>query len=261
MLLWQITNQSLNVAINASNANKSTPLSLSQMATSYLLAVSSSCGVALGLNSLVPRLKNVSPSTRVLLGRLVPFAAVVTAGVVNVGVMRGQEIVSGIDVYPSLPGWKPKEKNNSGSEIMESSVPNSAFISSPNTPSSSTAEELTPTTSLGKSRYCAALAVGQTALSRVLNATPIMVIPPIVLLGLQNRWSLLKRKPGMVLPVNLAVIFITSVFALPLALGAFPTRQKVGLEKVEEDVRGVLEGKWKGKGGEQCKEVEFNRGI
>lgn len=250
MLAWQITNQSLNVAINASNANKSTPLSYQQMAVSYLLAVSSSCGVALGLNSLVPRLKNVSPSTKIVLGRLVPFAAVVTAGVVNVCVMRGQEILGGIDVYPHLPNWSPSPK-----APTSSSIPNSA--SSTPSAANDTAAELTPTSTLGKSRYCATLAVAETALSRVLNATPIMVIPPLVLLGLQKRWSLMKTRPGLVLPVNLGVIFVTSIFALPLALGAFPQRQRVGVEKVEEGVREVL----RRRGGEGVREVEFNRGI
>lgn len=204
------------------------------MAVSYLLAVSSSCGVALGLNSLVPRLKKVSLSTRLVLGRLVPFAAVVTAGVVNVGVMRAQEILGGIDVYPHLPKWSPPAHG----------IPENA-------------DELTPTTSLGKSRYCAALAVGQTAFSRVLNATPIMVIPPLLLIGLQKKWKLLNRNPKAVLPVNVGLIFITSIFALPLALGAFPQRQRVAVDRVEWPIVEAL----KKKGGDVVNEVEFNRGI
>ncbi|KAK3081013.1 putative alpha-isopropylmalate carrier, partial [Coniosporium uncinatum] len=62
---WQITNQSLNVAINSANANKSTPLSTETMVKSYFLAVGASCSVALGLNALVPRLKNLSPTAKV----------------------------------------------------------------------------------------------------------------------------------------------------------------------------------------------------
>src|SRR5437762_13692571 len=99
MLLWQITNQSLNVAINSSNANKSTPLSTSTLIQSYLLAVSASCSVALGLNAIVPHLRRISPGTRIVLSRLVPFAAVASAGALNVFLMRGEEIRRGIDVY------------------------------------------------------------------------------------------------------------------------------------------------------------------
>src|SRR5438045_1145580 len=101
-LLWQITNQSLNVAINNANANKSTPLSTRQIAQSYVLAVTASCSVALGLNALVPRLRRVSPSTKLILSRLVPFAAVASASALNVFLMRGEEIRRGIDVYPVL---------------------------------------------------------------------------------------------------------------------------------------------------------------
>ncbi|TGZ84586.1 Tricarboxylate/iron carrier [Ascodesmis nigricans] len=215
VLAWQITNQTLNVAINSANANKSSPPSWTQMGTSFVLAVGASCGVALGLGRAVDRLKNVKPNTKVLLGRLVPFAAVCSAGIVNVGLMRGGEILAGIDVFRKVPSEK------SGDAVTEN---------------------------LGKSRIAAAIAVGETAVSRVLNAAPIMVVPPIVLMALQKRG--LKNK--FVIPANIGLIFATSVFALPLALGAFPQRQKISPERLEE--------KFHGKGGVGGV-VEFNRGI
>lgn len=218
-LAWQITNQSLNVAINSANANKSTPLSWETMAKSYLLAVSASCSVALGLNALVPRLKRVSPNVKVVLGRLVPFAAVASAGALNVFLMRGEEIRRGIDVYPVV---ERKEGENDE-----------------------------PPKSLGKSKLAATLAVGETALSRVINATPIMVIPPLILVRLQ-RTEWLKQRPRMVLPVNLGLILTTSLFALPLALAVFPGRQAVKAS--------TLEPEFHEKGGKDGL-VEFNRGL
>ncbi|KAH7128438.1 Tricarboxylate/iron carrier [Dendryphion nanum] len=220
---WQVTNQSLNVAINFSNANKSTPLSTSTIVQSYFMAVSASCGVALGLNALVPRLKSLSPNAKMIAGRLVPFAAVASAGALNVFLMRGEEIRQGIDVYPVLTD-EEKEKVETG-EV-----------------------ELKP---LGKSKKAATLAVGETALSRVLNATPIMVLPPLILVKLQQtNW--LKQRPRMTTPVNLGLIFTTSIFALPLALGAFPQRQAVSATSLEAEfhARGGKDGL-----------VEFNRGI
>ncbi|KAI9374321.1 Tricarboxylate/iron carrier [Aspergillus egyptiacus] len=212
-LMWQIANQSLNVAINNANSNKSTPLSISQMAKSYLMAVSASCSVALGLNALVPRLKNVSPNTKLILGRLVPFAAVSSASALNVFLMRGEEIRQGIDVYP-VPD-KPGEQVES----------------------------------LGKSKVAAKIAVGETAISRVLNATPIMVVPPLILVQLEKRKMV---TPRMVTPVNLGLILATSLFALPLALGAFPQRQAISAASLEAEFwnRGGKDGK-----------VEFNRGM
>jgi len=225
-LLWQITNQSLNVAINSANANKSTPLSTSQIVQSYFLAVGASCSVALGLNAIVPRIKRVSPATRTILSRLVPFAAVASAGALNVFLMRGEEIRKGIDLYPVL------------SESTKASL-------------AAAGKSESEVASLGKSKKAATIAVGETALSRVLNSTPIMVLPPLVLVRLQKQdW--LKRNSRLVLPVNLGLILTTSIVALPLALGAFPQRQEITADKLEEEF-------W-GKGGEGGK-VAFNRGI
>ncbi|KAH0847366.1 putative transport protein fsf1 [Fonsecaea pedrosoi] len=222
-IAWQVINQSLNVAINSSNANKSSPLSTSTLVKSYVLAVSASCSVAVGLNSLVPRLKRLSPNTRLVLGRLVPFAAVASAGVLNVFLMRSEEIRRGIDIFPVQSEQEKAEREKTGKEVA----------------------------SLGKSRKAAILAVGETAISRVLNATPIMVIPPLILVRLQQtQW--LKSRPRMVLPVNLGLILTTSIFALPLALAAFPQRQAVSARSLEEEF-------WD-RGGEGGL-VEFNRGI
>ncbi|KAF1986311.1 sideroflexin-5 [Aulographum hederae CBS 113979] len=225
-LAWQITNQSLNVAINSSNANKSTLLSTTTLIQSYLLAVSASCSVALGLNALVPRLKRLSPAAKTTAARLVPFAAVASAGALNVFLMRGEEIRQGIDVYPVLSAAEKTKKETSQGEDAE-------------------------TKSLGKSKKAATLAVGETALSRVFNATPIMVLPPLVLMRLQ-RTAWMQARPRMLTPVNLGLIFVTSIFALPLALGAFPQRQRVRAGSLEEEF-------W-GRGGEGGM-VEFNRGI
>ncbi|KAI4236684.1 MAG: hypothetical protein LQ352_007983 [Teloschistes flavicans] len=222
-LLWQITNQSLNVAINSANANKSTLMSTSTMVQCYFLAVSASCTVALGLNSLVPSLKRLSPTTRTILTRLVPFAAVASAGALNVFLMRGEEIRRGIDVFPSLNEDQKTLLAKEGKDIE----------------------------SLGKSKRAATLAVGETAVSRVLNATPIMVLPPLILVRLQKT-GFLKQRPRMVLPVNLGLILTTSIFALPLALAAFPQRQAIVASSLEDEIATRVNGNGM---------VEFNRGI
>lgn len=210
---WQIANQSLNVAVNTANANKSHPLTTKQLVTSYFLAVGASCGVAIGLNSIVPRLKNVSANTKLILGRLVPFAAVVSAGIVNVFLMRGQEIRKGIAVF-----------DQDGKQ-------------------------------LGTSKKAAFQAVGETALSRVINATPIMVVPPLILVQLQK--SVLKNKSlGAITFANLGLIFSTSLVALPFALAVFPQRRFVNASSLEEKFHGL-----KDKEGKEIQTVWFNRGI
>ncbi|KAI1314140.1 Tricarboxylate/iron carrier [Xylaria venustula] len=202
-VFWQIVNQSVNVAVNYSNANKSSPIPLSRIAQSYLLAVGASCSVAVGLNSAVLRLKSVSPSTKVLLCRLVPFAAVVSAGALNVYLTRSEEIRTGIDVFPVPPN------QNKMSPETETDMP-----------------------SLGKSKKAAFIAVSETALSRVLNSSPIMLVPPLILLKLQTtRW--LRRNPNLTLPINLGLILGMSFVALPFALAVFPQQQRISTDKLE----------------------------
>lgn len=213
-LFWQIANQSLNVAVNTANANKSHPLSTTQLVTSYLMAVTGSCSVALGLNAIVPRLKNVTPQTKTLLTRLVPFAAVVSAGMVNVFLMRGEEIRKGITVFDKT-----------------------------------TNEEL------GTSKTAAKYAVGETALSRVINATPVMVVPPLLLFRLQR--SVLKGKSRFVETIaNLGLITVTAFAVLPFALAIFPQTRTLDATSLEDKFKGLKNSK-----GEEVKQVWFNRGM
>ncbi|CCC68129.1 hypothetical protein NCAS_0B00450 [Naumovozyma castellii] len=212
-LFWQWANQSLNVAVNSANSNKSHRMSTQQLVSNYAAAVTASCGVALGLNNLVPKLKGIKPNTRLILGRLVPFAAVVTAGIVNVFLMRGNEIRKGISVYDSH-----------GDEV-------------------------------GKSKKAAFFAVGETALSRVINATPIMVIPPLILVRLQK--GLLKGKSmGVQTLGNLGLIAVTSFAVLPFALGVFPQRQAIHVNRLEPELQNKKDMKEK-----PITTVYFNRGI
>lgn len=213
-LFWQVANQSLNVAVNTANANKSHPLTTKQLITNYTLAVSASCSVAIGLNSIVPRLKSLSPSTKMVLGRLVPFAAVVSAGIANVFLMRSEEIKHGITVFDKETG---KE--------------------------------------LGESKKAALYAVGETAASRVINATPIMVIPPLLLVKLQK--GFLKGKGvGVQTVTNIGLIFVTSLAVLPFALAVFPQKRELPVNKLESHFVGL-----KDDGGRAIETVEFNRGI
>ncbi|KAF4783322.1 tricarboxylate carrier [Colletotrichum scovillei] len=233
-IAWQVVNQSLNVAINSANANKSSPLSWRKLGESYAMAVSVSCGVAVGLNKLVPRLKNLTPATRTTLTRLVPFAAVASAGFLNVLLMRGEEMRKGIDVFPVVA------EKTQAAETKEQQAVEGAAAATSQQPQS-----------LGRSKKAAQIAVGETACSRVFNSTPIMVIPPLVLVRLQaQQW--LKQRPRLTVPVNLGLILVTSYAVLPLALAVFPQRQSISADKLEPEFHG--------RGGEGGL-VVFNRGI
>ncbi|QGI79692.1 hypothetical protein CEK25_006421 [Fusarium fujikuroi] len=203
---WQVFNQSLNVAFNTANGNKSSPMSTEVMIKSYLSAVGASCSVALGLNAIVPRLK----------------------------------IVKGIDVRPVLSDDDKQKLIAEGKS--ERDVP-----------------------SLGKSQSAAKLAVYQTAASRVFTASPIMVLPPMVLYHIESRQAWYKNlmqkewvrsRPALVkgipLGINLSLIALTSFAVLPFALAVFPQQQEVSAESLEPEFHG--------KGGKNGK-VVFNRGL
>lgn len=171
---------------------------------------------------------------------MVPFAAVASAGALNVFLMRGEEMRTGIDVFPA----KPKVTT---ADSAANPSPAVAVAVEEKTP----ADEENHSESLGKSKKAATLAVAETAASRVFNSSPIMVIPPLILVRLQ-RAAWLKKNPRWTTPVNLGLILATSCAALPLALAAFPQRQRLKAESLEKEFHG--------RGGEGGL-VEFNRGI
>ncbi|KAF4580918.1 mitochondrial cation transporter [Ophiocordyceps camponoti-floridani] len=229
---WQVANQSVNVAVNSANANKTSPMTTAVLAKSYLVAVTASCSVALGLNRLVPRLP-LKPPTRALLSRLVPFAAVASAGALNAYLMRRGEIQTGIDVRPVLD---PHDKRRP--------------------------QDVPP---LGKSRKAAKMAVYETAASRVFNSSPVMVLPPMLLYHIQHKqawyahlmqgqWVRARPRLATTIPIgiNLALIAATAFAVLPLALAVFPQQQQTAADSLEEEFhgRGGCDGK-----------VWFNRGL
>lgn len=204
-VFWQWANQSLNVAVNYANANKSAPITNSDLLKSYGVAVASSVSIAVGLKPLVSNMKSLSKSAKTVAMRLIPFAAVVSAGLVNVGVMRSQEIIQGITVFD--------EKNQE----------------------------------VGKSRKAAIKAVAETGASRAINATPIMVVPALLLLKLQ-KGPLKNSSPRVVTAANMGIVAATSFFVLPFALAVFPQRTEVPGSKLEPQFHGY-------------RQVWFNRGV
>lgn len=94
-VFWQFANQSHNALINHYNGNKSggeREGEMEQALASFALATSSAVGVCLGADKLVSILK--APT----LGRFVPFFAVASANLINIGAMRRHELQDGVAV-------------------------------------------------------------------------------------------------------------------------------------------------------------------
>lgn len=98
LVFGQWLNQSYNVFLNHANRNASNAMSAADIAKAYVAAVSVSCSVALGLNHAVKRTTALPPRARAFAQLAVPYAAVTTAAVANVLLMRANELSAGIQV-------------------------------------------------------------------------------------------------------------------------------------------------------------------
>ncbi|WWD21665.1 hypothetical protein CI109_106151 [Kwoniella shandongensis] len=200
VIFWQWANQTLNVAVNFSNANKSIEMTPQEIGTAYVAATFTSVFLAVSLSRLVPRLR-VSPTTKDLLGKLVPFASVASAGVVNISCIRWKEMRDGVEVF------KFTQDPVDGHE--EKQV-------------------------LGKSPKAGQMAVMQSAASRVFTNVPTLIIPPMVMTYLTSRnvFSGPRGKLGATV-TQLTLIGLSLGLFLPPAIAYFPQRAKTTPAKLE----------------------------
>ncbi|KAI9636214.1 Tricarboxylate/iron carrier [Dioszegia hungarica] len=201
VIFWQWANQTLNVAVNYSNANKSIVMTPQEVGTAYLAATFTSVFLAVSLTRLVPRLP-VSLGTKQILSRLVPFASVASAGVVNISCIRWKEMRDGVEVY------KLRRNTESGQE--EKAV-------------------------LGKSAKAGQMAVGQSAASRVFTNVPTLIIPPLVMTLLEKRNAFGgPRGKAMASLTNLTLIGLSLGLFLPPAIAYYPQRAETDPVKLED---------------------------
>jgi tricarboxylate carrier len=208
VIFWQWANQTLNVAVNHANANKSIEMTPSELGTAYVAATATSVLLAVGLTRAVPRLP-LAAGTKALLGRLVPFVSVASAGVVNISCIRWKEMRDGVDVFQVEKKGEEEEKKD-----------------------------------LGLSPKAGQMAVMQSAASRVLTNMPTLIIPPVVMTLLERRgaFSGPRGKFGASL-TQLTLIGLCLGGFLPPAIAYFPQRASTTGDKLEErfhDVPGKI---------------------
>lgn len=109
--------------------------------------------------------------------------------------------------------------------------------------------------SMGKSQKAGISAISQVAISRILTNFPVLTIPPLVLSQWERTaWS--QQYPKAVIPINLAVISLCLMTALPLAIAAFPQYANVEVETLEERFWDLKDSK-----GERIKTLTYNKGL
>jgi len=152
-MFWQWMNQKYNVVMNHSNRNASNVMSNEQITKAYLWACGTSCGIAGGLGEFVKRLKNMAPATKIFVQKFVPFVAVSAAGIVNVFLMRANEMTEGIEI------------TDENGKVLEG----------------------------GRSPAAGTRALSQTALSRLLVPFICLTIPPLFMSKLEQTNLLKRR--------------------------------------------------------------------
>lgn len=109
IFLGQWLNQSFNALVNYTNRSGESQLDNSTIGTAYLTATSTATVVAIGFNKY--GMKIVPASLKPLFARFVPFTAVAAANMINIPMMRQNELKDGIPLVD-------EEGNKLGTSIV-----------------------------------------------------------------------------------------------------------------------------------------------
>ncbi|KAF2349623.1 Tricarboxylate/iron carrier [Trinorchestia longiramus] len=94
VVFWQWVNQSFNALVNYTNRNAASALTTQQLGVAYTSATSAALVTALGLKKLFSIAKKFA-----FFQRYVPFMAVAAANMVNIPLMRQNELLSGVTLF------------------------------------------------------------------------------------------------------------------------------------------------------------------
>eukprot|EP00344_Euplotes_crassus_P000805 CAMPEP_0196999536 /NCGR_PEP_ID=MMETSP1380-20130617/4692_1 /TAXON_ID=5936 /ORGANISM="Euplotes crassus, Strain CT5" /LENGTH=349 /DNA_ID=CAMNT_0042416491 /DNA_START=14 /DNA_END=1063 /DNA_ORIENTATION=- len=102
VIFWQWINQTYNAAINYSNRNASSDLGTSGLLKAYSAAVISSISIGLGMKRLLaPYSRKFKGPGQLFFNFIINVSAIGSAGVINVLIMRSEEMKKGITLTDS----------------------------------------------------------------------------------------------------------------------------------------------------------------
>ena len=97
VIFWQWLNQSHNACVNYANRNATKPTPTERFVMSYIGAVTSAVGIAVGLSLAIKKLP-VAAASKLYLSRFVAYPATSAANICNIYLMRQNELREGVDV-------------------------------------------------------------------------------------------------------------------------------------------------------------------
>lgn len=107
----------------------------------------------------------------------------------------------------------------------------------------------------GSSKRAAMDAIMQVVPSRILMATPGMLIPPLLMLKLEKTSTFIKN-PFLKAPFTVLLTGACLTFSTPLCCALFPQQATLKLDKVEPELKNVLEKRFPG-----VNEFFYNKGL
>lgn len=93
---------------------------------------------------------------------------------------------------------------------------------------------------LGTSKAAAMKGIFEVTVSRILLATPVMVVPPITM-HLLERKGFLKRFPMANAPMQILIVGLCFAIFTPYCCALFPQRSSISVTRLEEEVRVPLQ--------------------
>ncbi|XP_015173379.1 PREDICTED: sideroflexin-1 isoform X2 [Polistes dominula] len=108
---------------------------------------------------------------------------------------------------------------------------------------------------VGKSKSAAQRAIATVTLSRILMASPSMVLSPILMNYIEKR-NLLKNAKWASAPIQVIICGICLTFATPLCCALFVQRVPISVDKLEPDVQKQIRSK-----DPDIKTVYYNKGL
>ncbi|ODM91512.1 Sideroflexin-3 [Orchesella cincta] len=95
---------------------------------------------------------------------------------------------------------------------------------------------------VGFSAIAAQHGISQVVFSRIINAIPPMVLPPLVMNILESRLRLrlLLRYPKLGIPIQMGLVGIINIFATPMCCAIFPQKSSISASKLEHEIQAKL---------------------